>query len=170
MKKFAAILTALLLLTAASACAEGEFRTAQAMGPFSEGYAAFQNEQGLYGYIDAQGETVLPFAYEVASRFVNGRAWVKQDGLYRLIDRSGNELSDEYWDNVFSEFNRAAYSRVMRNGLWGYADENGAVALQPVYEKATRFNDGLAAVQKDGTWYLIDEHGVDVLSGADTQA
>ena len=112
----------------------------------------------------------LPFAYEVASGFVNGRAWVRQDGLYRLIDKSGSELSDEYWDNVFSEFNRAAYSRVMRNGLWGYADENGAVALQPVYEKATRFNDGLAAVRKDGTWYLIDEHGVDVLSGEDTQA
>ena len=48
MKKFAA----LLLLTAAAACAEGEFRTAQAMGAFSEGYAAFQNEQGLWGYID----------------------------------------------------------------------------------------------------------------------
>ena len=136
---------------------------------YSEGLAAV-NLNGLYGYIDAQGETVLPFAYEVAAGFVNGRACVKQDGLYRLIDRSGNELSDEYWDNVFSEFNRAAYSRVMRNGLWGYADENGAIALQPVYEKATRFNDGLAAVQKDGTWYLIDEHGVDVLSGADTQA
>ena len=59
MKKFAAILTALLLLTAASACAEGEFRTAQAMGPFSEGYAAFQNEQGLWGYIDRRGNVVV---------------------------------------------------------------------------------------------------------------
>ena len=48
-------------------------------------------------------------------------------------------------------------------------DENGAVALQPVYEKAMRFNDGLAAVQKNGTWYLIDERGVDILSGENTQ-
>ena len=39
----------------------------------------------------------------------------------------------------------------------------------PVYEKAMRFNDGLAAVQKNGTWYLIDERGVDILSGENTQ-
>ena len=51
----------------------------------------------------------------------------KLDIPYYTVD-----LSREYWDNVFSEFNRAAYSRVMRDGLWGYADENGAVALQPV--------------------------------------
>jgi len=31
-------------------------------------------------------------------------------------------------------------------------------------------SDGLAAVKKDGAWYLIDESGVDVLSGENTQA
>ena len=56
-----------------------------------------------------------------------------------------------------------------RDGLWGYVNRENETALKPVYEKATRFDGGLAAVKKNGVWYLIDEKGVDVISGENTQ-
>ena len=43
------------------------------------------------------------------------------------------------------------------------------LVLDAVYEKATRFSDGAAAIKKNGLWYLIDESGVDICSGENTQ-
>ena len=71
---------------------------------------------------------------------------------------------------MFADFGWAELCRVNRNGLWGYVNAENEPVLDAVYEKATRFSDGLAAVKKDGAWYLIDESGVDVLSGENTQA
>ena len=89
MKKFAAILAALMLLVPA-ACAEGDFRAAQAMGPFSEGYAAFQNEQGLWGYIDRAGSVVIDPAWALADPFIEGLARVgTADHHYGYIDMTG---------------------------------------------------------------------------------
>ena len=89
MKKFVAILAALMLLVPA-ACAEGDFRAAQAMGPFSEGYAAFQNEQGLWGYIDRAGSVVIDPAWALADPFIEGLARVgTADHHYGYIDMTG---------------------------------------------------------------------------------
>ena len=53
-RKLCVLLTLALLLMQAQAFGEEVFRQAGAIGNFSEGYAAFSNENGLWGYIDAQ--------------------------------------------------------------------------------------------------------------------
>ena len=136
---------------------------------FKDSLAAVEKDE-LKGYIDASGNVVIPLQYEVAGAFEQGRAWAKLDGEYRMIDKTGAEIGANRWDNVFSEFAFTDLCRVCRGGLWGYVNLNDEIVLNPVYEKATRFSDGLAAVKKDGVWYFIDEKGVDVLSGENTQA
>ena len=135
---------------------------------FSDGLAPATKE-GLSGYIDPAGNEVAPLQYERCSYVYQGRAWVKQNGMYRMIDKTGAQVGSSEWRNVFSDFGWTNLTRVNSDILWGYVNMENETVLNPVYEKATRFSDGLAAVRKGGAWYLIDETGVDVLSGENTQ-
>lgn len=52
-----------------------------------------------------------------------------------------------------------------RGGLWGYCDAAGEVAIEAIYEEATDFAEGLAAVRLNGVAQIIDEQGRAVTSG-----
>ena len=49
------------------------------------------------------------------------------------------------------------------NGYWGYA-EDGRFVIQPLYDLAFEFSEGLALVRVGEEWHFIDEHGVVVIS------
>ncbi len=56
--------------------------------PFSEGLAAVKNN-GLWGYIDTNGEYVVQPQYEQATGFTGGSAAVYGGGMWQIIDRTG---------------------------------------------------------------------------------
>ena len=56
--------------------------------PFSEGLAAVKNN-GLWGYIDTNGEYVVQPQYEQATSFTGGCAAVYGGGMWQIIDSSG---------------------------------------------------------------------------------
>lgn len=56
--------------------------------PFSEGLAAVKNN-GLWGYIDTNGEYVVQPQYEQAVSFTGGCAAVYGGGMWQIIDKSG---------------------------------------------------------------------------------
>jgi WG containing repeat len=59
---------------------------------FHHGLEALQHN-GLYGFVNFDGVEVIPFQYEMASRFTMlGYAYVKKDGEYFLIDVKGKRL------------------------------------------------------------------------------
>jgi len=68
---------------------------------FSEGLAAVNlgakcGMGGEWGYIDKDGNTVIPFTFLSAGQFHNGRACVWQEqGQGKVIDRDGNALATE---------------------------------------------------------------------------
>ncbi|MBU0765154.1 MAG: protein kinase, partial [Bacteroidetes bacterium] len=45
------------------------------------------------------------------------------------------------------------------NGKYGYENSDGQVVISHQYDEARWFNDGLAAVKKDGLWVFIDMKG-----------
>ena len=45
------------------------------------------------------------------------------------------------------------------NGNDGFIDREGKIVIEPAFEKAYPFTDGLAAVQKHGVWGFIDTKG-----------
>lgn len=59
---------------------------------FSEGLLAAKRN-GFYGYLDHNGNEVIPFAYERASPFTDGVAYVKKDGKYFIINRDGKKMA-----------------------------------------------------------------------------
>ena len=45
-----------------------------------------------YGYIDKQGNEVIPCKYDYAGGFRDGITTVKKNGKYGYIDKQGNEV------------------------------------------------------------------------------
>jgi hypothetical protein len=64
--------------------------------PFSNGLAAVKNN-GVWGYINTEGEYVIDPAFEEAGSFVGSLAAVKSNGVWCVIDKSG-EVKREFPD------------------------------------------------------------------------
>lgn len=70
----------------------GDIRnSAKTLVIFDEGLLCAKRN-GLFGYLDQDGNEVIPFQYERASSFSNGQAYVKKDGKYFIINRNGKKL------------------------------------------------------------------------------
>ncbi len=60
---------------------------------FSEGLAGVK-KNGKWGYVDYDGNEVIPFQYDFVFAFTEGFAWVKKDGKWGLIDKYGTSTFD----------------------------------------------------------------------------
>jgi len=54
---------------------------------FSDGLVAV-NRDGLWGYMDTTGKEIIPCQFEATRPFYQGKAWVKQNGLWGIISFS----------------------------------------------------------------------------------
>ena len=106
---------------------------------FSNGLAIIQPEEGgPFGYINEQGEIVIPARYDKALPFAkNGLAAVAVS----------TKLSDG-----------------LTTDLWGYIDEQGEFVIHPELELATTFCADLAAVYRNGTYVYINEQGESIIT------
>ena len=52
---------------------------------------------------------------------------------------------------------------MLKEGRYGYIDTHGRLVIQPRYDKASDFTEGMAAVQIDGRWGYIDNTGQQVI-------
>ena len=116
----------------------------------------FSNGEGRkWGYIDAQGNTVIPPKYHSAGYFHEGRAvvWRKaQDNAAppACIDENGRvvfELPADCWVvNPFSE--GIAWFLTHRTVKYGGYDRDGKLIVGPKYDNVGDFSEGLARVNQ----------------------
>ena len=52
---------------------------------------------------------------------------------------------------------------VLLNGEWGYINEEGVMIIEPRFQQASAFSDGLAAVRESWRWKYIDTDGEDAI-------
>lgn len=55
---------------------------------------------GKYGFINANGKTVINFQYDFAEAFSEGLALVKKDGKYGFIDKDGKSVIEPHFDSA----------------------------------------------------------------------
>lgn len=130
---------------------------------FCDGRAAVLRD-GAWALIDKKMKLQTDYIYEdvvmdawgFCSR--EGRIFVKQADVYRLIDKDGAYITEEIYEdaNAFDEEGMAA---VCKNGKWGYIDSEGTWIIECQYEEAGAFAQGIAPVRKDGKWGYIDRNG-----------
>ncbi len=65
---------------------------------FKEGYAVAKkeiNQKLLYGFVDEELSEVIPFIYDDASSFKNGKAYVEIDDEFFFIDKYNNIIEND---------------------------------------------------------------------------
>jgi WG repeat protein len=153
-----AILLFLLLhvCSGASAQRNGDLDDLEPCRPAAKLFLIFDKEK--FGYIDANGKTIVPPKYRYGNNFSEGLALVYEDNSASFIDESGNVVIRTPFKRAedFSE-GRAA---VQSGELWGYIDRSGATVVQPQFEHVWPFSEGLAGV--DGR--VIDLQGKVVIA------
>ena len=144
------LLTAAMLLTAGALADEYDnldFRYALRVENFTEdGLALFQARNGLYGYVNTDGDVVIAPQYVDAGSFGSGLAPVSMGGLWGYIDTTGALVVDYQW--AFAAAFSEGLARV-RDGaldLLGYIDTTGTLVIPCQYYSAYDFVDGVANV------------------------
>lgn len=121
------------------------------IGNFTNGraLAANFNKEGkyFYGYLDRQGNEVIPLQFEFASDFVDGKAVVKiKDNEFALIGPSGEILNRYKYYFVGNLGDGLLAFKENREGKYGYIDESGRVIIKPEFTMALAFSEGRAVV------------------------
>ena len=114
--------------------------------PFSEGYAVvveftdkLLSYGGKRGYIDKNGNEVVPLIYENAASFSEGLAKVQKDRMWGFINTKGEEVISIAYSLVgsFSE----GYASVKFGDRQGVIDKSGNLIVPFKYEWIGPFSD-----------------------------
>ena len=143
----------------------GEF-TIEHYGAFSEGLCVAESRaDGKKGYIDRAGRVVIPFRYDAAGAFREGRACVRVGEADGIIDERGRWVVQPGGYGALCCFSegRCAFRK---GDLWGFLDvRSGKVVLSPAYKEAgmgegLAFREGLCLVKNEaGERVYIDREG-----------
>lgn len=97
---------------------------------------------GTWGFLDLSGKEVVAAQYDYVSDFENGVAQVMQGERTFYIDVNGKEtVAPAKKTKTFP------YPHVYcKMGYAGYIDPSGKMVIPAIYEDATEFSEGLAAV------------------------
>jgi len=123
----------------------------------NEGLVIAINENEKYGVFNLEGEDVIPFDYDYISQFKYGMACAKKDGETYYIDKTGNRIWNETYENArgFQE----EMSAVEADDQWGFINLNGDLVVPCQYDDVKSFFGGMAAVKKTGNWGFINKNG-----------
>jgi len=109
-----------------------------------------------YGYIDAVGTLVIQARYDKAMPF--GRvARVEIEGRPRLIDAAGRDVTPPA--DLFFASEAGGMMLARRGKLFGYLDDEGRLAIEPRFEGAYDFKDGMARIWQQGKYGYVDKRG-----------
>ena len=125
---------------------DGTFEDAR---PFSEGLASARKD-GLYGFLNLQGEWVIAPAYSNTSNFSEGIAMVvdAQSGKLGGIDSSGKTIIP-FQSHALGDVHQGR-ARIVRDEKWGFVDLSGKEIIPAQYEWVGDFASGLAPFKQNG--------------------
>jgi hypothetical protein len=146
------------------------------IGRFSEGLASASIDGGMLGYIDKTGRFVIEPRFDEAGEFSEGSAIARildeerEEFEWGCVDRKTlkyirwdwceNYQDIRYEDVLDIERNKAEMSEGLRpvcdGWLYGYQNDGGRWEIEPQFEMAGRFSDGLAVVRVKNRYGVID--------------
>ena len=154
-----------------------------------EEYFIASKENNKFGIIDDKGNVVVDFKYDVISKIGETnivqaktveenvldlynkemkKVYSKKDSDIFIYENYVQVLSSEetkYFNTEGKEVkNSEIYTEnkllaVQENGKWGFADRQGKIKIECIYDEVTELNEyGFAGVKKDGKWGVIDKN------------
>ena len=109
-----------------------------------------------YGYVrPVTGELVVPFDYTDTRKPTNGLFWVKKNGKWGCIDKTGQLRIAHLYDEA-TGFTAEDRSAVAINGKFGHIDKSGQVRTPLTYDFASYYQHGLSMVRMKDKYGYID--------------
>ena len=122
---------------------------------------------GKFGFVDKLGTEIIPCKYSKVDPFKNdvARVWGEVDETYGArmsgyVNKDGKEIVPCLFMNegdLISWFSNE-YANYKYNNKYGIVDKTGNVVVSFSYDYAFNFNEGLAAVIKDGKLGFVDNN------------
>jgi hypothetical protein len=129
-------------------------------------------QNGKWGYADKDGHIILKPQFSLAHKFSEGLALVWTGGLpltdpvvksfvrMGYIDTKGQWVIQSRFKYYFYyDFSEGLVSFRQQSHGWGYMDRSGRIAVQPLFQWAGAFSNGIAPVLFDNRCAHIDQTG-----------
>ena len=123
-----------------------------------------ENDDFKYGFMDKEGNLIIPYKYDRAYDFSEGLAMVYKTknriDYYGYIDEHGNEiiqLQYEYGENFSQDL-----ALVRQNRKFGFIDKKGDVIIPFKFDDADSFEYGKARVKIKNRQFYIDKAGNEI--------
>lgn len=147
--------------------ADRQFGGFEQAGTFYNGMAAV-SKNGKWYVIDASGEKISEEFVDI--KFDKGGRFNSQDIILAAKKAGEYCMYDTEW-NVIGDFRCEAIDICTKDGViafqkgnkWGFADAEGNVVIEPQYEEAKSFSNGLAAVKENGCWGFVNRDNILVI-------
>lgn len=115
-------------------------------------------QDGLWGFVDRNGEMEIPTQYDAAWDFKEGLAPVQKGELIGCVDYKGEEVIPVSFYDIGAFEDGWAYAS--KDGYaYGYIDPQGNWRIEPVYDDAYDFIDGRGIVEKGDLQGMVDVTG-----------
>jgi hypothetical protein len=119
----------------------------------------FLKKGGLWGYLNTQGETVIPFKFDRAHTFSNGLAIVQYKKKWGIINVKGEFVVQPQFEEIDDVSEGKCSAR--KGELWGFIDLKGNWVIQPKYHEVRRYDQGVAVVAvRTKSQYEFEEYAV----------
>ncbi|MBQ9638423.1 MAG: WG repeat-containing protein, partial [Bacteroidales bacterium] len=127
---------------------------------------------GVFGYINKNGEYIINPQFDVARNFSEGLACVRVGSQYGYINKKGEIVINPQYDNA-SHFSEGLVA-VEIDGEWGFIDKKGQFIINHQFSiEPSGFYNGFAKIKfseticedspfvkyNDVTWGYIDKQG-----------
>lgn len=127
---------------------------------FADNRALVVDLNGMVKLINSGGKVLVNFS-SIYPNIDNNIQNIFSDGVAALnfkdsknaiiIDTKGNVVKETDFSFIRSFENGVAVG--MKNGKYGYVDTSGNAILEPIYDVATNYSDGVGFVKKGKQWY-----------------
>jgi hypothetical protein len=108
------------------------------LGDRKDGLSPESNQNGLWGFVNNKGKTIIDFKYQDVGFFVSGLAPVNENGKWGYISPVGTTVIDFKFDEA-TDFNMNL-SACKFEGKWGYIDFAGNFVIPNSYDVAFSFD------------------------------
>jgi hypothetical protein len=124
---------------------------------FSEGVASVKDPSGWL-FVDKTGKPVDGLSgFGDAKSFSGGLAAVQVGDKWRFTTHEGKKKFELEFTKVSNFSEGLAAVQEAKNGKYGFIDSSGTYLIQPVFEDAMPFAEGLAAVRLDKRWGYVNK-------------
>ncbi len=130
---------------------------------FSDGLAKVQNNNGKWGYINAEFREVIPCVYDEVKYFSEGVARVKRNEKWGYINKDGKEIVPcIYDDDDLGDYSEGLIG-LKQGTKWGFINEKGQNIALFIYDDADKFSEGMAKVENNEKYGYINAEGQEII-------